>query len=172
MSRDVTVCRALVAGLLAVVIGCSTAGRAAGVGSAADPAQVDTIVGTVRLVGTDSSSQVILVPTFGGLPVKLIGLSTLRSVEGLRVQVVGTQASDRRWPDRMTVRLFTVVAAHGQPTIDGTVAEDGGTLYVVTADGVRHALVRPSPNLRAHVGARVWVSGPLDREPSAYGIIE
>jgi hypothetical protein len=37
---------------------------------------------------------------------------------------------------------------------------------------VRHALVNPSPNLRAHVGARVWVSGSLDQEPIAYGIIQ
>ena len=67
---------------------------------------------------------------------------------------------------------FTVIAAKGQPVVDGTLADDAGALYMVTADGRWHPLGRPPAALHAHVGARVWVAGPLDREPIAFGIVE
>ena len=70
------------------------------------------------------------------------------------------------------VERFVVVAANGVPATDGWLVAEGAVLYLVTADGQRHPLVRPSPNLWAHAGSRAWVSGPLDREPVAYGIIE
>ncbi len=147
---------ALAAGLAA----CATAGRAA-------PVQRDSLVGHLQIVGTDALPRTVLVPDDGTLSVTLVGPPALRRLGGLGVEIEGTRAGSQ-----FTVQRFTVVSANGLEATDGRLVDDGGTLSIVTADGVRHALVRPSSNLRAHVGGRVWVSGPLDREPVAYGIIE
>jgi hypothetical protein len=125
------------------------------------------VIGTVQIVGTDPFPRTVILPANSGISLRLIGPPSLQRVNGLEVQVVG-----RRAGDQFTVKSFLVVGANGQPTTDGRLVSDGGTLYIVTEDGVRHALVSPSSNLRARVGQRVWVSGPLDREPVAYGFIE
>jgi hypothetical protein len=161
--------------LIALVVGCSGAGHSARL--AVPLVQVDTFMGTIHLADSDSSAPVDLVPStsqgeMGGRPVKLIGAPTLRSVSGLRVRVVGTQANDRRWVDAVTVLRFTVIGLKREPAIDGRLAEDAGTLYIVAPDGSYHTIEHPPPDLRAHLGARVWVAGSLDRAPVAYGIIE
>lgn len=109
---------------------------------------------------------------FGGESVKLVGPPALRSVNGLRVRVIGTQAHDRKWPGLVSVTAFTVIGLKALPVIDGMLREDAGAVYVETPDGERHVLVDPPPDLRARIGARVWVAGPLDHEPVAYGAIE
>jgi hypothetical protein len=141
------------------------------------PAATDTIVGVVQLTGTDSSASINLLPASAngetyGRPIKLAASPPLRSVNGLEVRIVGTQASDRRWPGMVNVLSFAVIAVKGQTATDGMLADDAGALYLVTADGRWHALTHPPAALRAHIGARVWIAGPLDREPVAFGVIE
>jgi len=166
----------VVAGFLTLLVGCASASHGTAPGAA--PAQTDMFIGTVQLTGPDSSASVSLLPTSAngdemyGLPIKLAGPPSLRSVRGLLVRVVGTQAHDKRWPDRVTVLSFTVIAAKGQPATDGMLADDAGALYIVTPDGRWHTLGHPPAELHAHVGARVWIAGPLDREPIAFGVIE
>jgi len=133
----------------------------------AEAEAADTLVGTVQVVGVEALAKVTLVPDGRGRALTLTGPPALRRVDGLRVVVVGRLAGPE-----LSVKRFTVVAANGVPATDGQLVADGATLYLVTADGVRHPLVRPSPNLWARAGSRVWVSGPLEREPVAYGIIE
>jgi hypothetical protein len=133
----------------------------------ADAAAADSIVGIVHVVGVEALPRVTLAPDGGGEALTLVGPSALKRVDGLRVAVIGRLAGTE-----LSVERFTVVAANGVPATDGRLVADGAVLYLVTADGARHPLVRPSPNLWAHAGGRVWVSGPLDREPVAYGIIE
>ena len=154
----------------ALVLACTIACRTTRAGSTADPArsvQADTVIGTIQIVGTDPFPRTVIVPANSGISLRLVGPPALQHVNGLGVQVVGQRAGDQ-----FTVKSFTVVSANGQPATDGRLLKDGDTLYIVTEDGVRHALVSPSPNLRARVGQRVWVSGPLDREAIAYGFIE
>jgi hypothetical protein len=132
----------------------------------ADAEAADTIVGKVQVVGVQASPRVVLVHP-GERALTLLGPPALQRLAGLEVSVIGRPVGAE-----LTVKQFTVVAANGVRAADGRLVADGATLYLVTADGVRHPLVRPSPNLWAHVGSRVWVSGPLDHEPVAYGIIE
>jgi hypothetical protein len=146
---------------------CVIACHSAQTGSTVGPVRADTEIGTLQIVGTQPFPRTMLTPTNGDLPLRLIGPPILQRVVGLQIQIVGTRAGDQ-----FTVKSFLVVGANGQPATDGKLVQDGGTLYLVTEDGARHALVNPSPNLRAHVGGRVWVSGPLDQEPIAYGIIQ
>jgi hypothetical protein len=129
----------------------------------------DSLRGHVQVVGVAEQPTVTLVPDRETKAVLLNGpvLALLAKVDGLVVDVIGTRAGRA-----MAVTRFAVVAANGLPATDGRLVARGDTLLLVTADGVPHALVRPSPVLRAHVGGRVWVSGRLDREPVAYGIIQ
>jgi hypothetical protein len=133
----------------------------------AEGGATDTIVGTVRVVGVAAVPSIVLVPDHGGATVRLSGSPSLGRVSGLRILAVG-----RALGPQFSVAHFAVVGANGVAATDGRLAADGNTLYLATANGVRHRLVSPSPALWAHVGDRVWVSGPLDHEPVAYGIIE
>lgn len=127
----------------------------------------DSVVGAVQLVGVDALPTVVLLPDDGTAALTLVGPSSLRHVDGLHVSIVGVRAGTR-----LTVQRFTVIAANGAAATDGRLVAFGDTLYIITAGGARHVLVSPSRSLWAHLGQRVWVSGPLDREPLAYGMIE
>lgn len=128
---------------------------------------VDTVVGRLQVAGVGGAPRMILLPGNGKPGVTLAGPESLARVDGLEISVIGRASGSQ-----LAVEQFAVIAANGVPATDGRLIADGGTLYLVTADGARHPLVNPSPNLRANVGHRVWVSGPLDREPVAYGIIQ
>jgi hypothetical protein len=136
-------------------------------GGAQHGASTDSLQGVVRIVGVDTDPQVTLAFDNGGAAVTLVGAASLRHIDGLRVAVVGSRDGPR-----LSVSRFIVVAANGVAATDGTLSAEGETLVLVTADGTRHRLVGPSPALRAAIGHRVWVSGPLDSAPVAYGIIE
>jgi hypothetical protein len=129
--------------------------------------RVDSVAGSVRVVGVDALPQVVLAPDDKSAAITLDGAPSLRRVAGLRVAVVG-----ERTGTHLTVRRFTVLAANGVPATDGILAADRTSIVLITADGTRHPLVNPPPALRANLGHRAWVSGPLDHEVIAYGIIE
>lgn len=148
----------------AVVVACHSAPRAE---SAVASVRADTIIGTIQIVGSDPFPRTVILPASSGISLRLIGPPSLQHVNGLGVRVVGQRAGEQ-----FTVQSFTVLSANGQPATDGRLVKDGDTIFIVTQDGVRHPLVYPSPNLRDRIGQRVWVSGPLDREPIAYGFIE
>ncbi len=131
------------------------------------PVGTDSLEGIVRVVGVDALPVVTLAPDDAGRSVTLDGPPSLRRVAGLRIAAVGERSGTR-----LAVRRFTVLAANGVPATDGVLAADGDALVLVTSDGTRHRLVNPPPLLRSSVGHRAWVSGALDREPVACGIID
>jgi hypothetical protein len=45
-------------------------------------------------------------------------------------------------------------------------------LFLVTGDGKRLVVRQPGAGLRALVGHRIWIAGPLDAVPVAYGVID
>jgi hypothetical protein len=128
---------------------------------------VDSLEGVVHVAGTNPFPQTTLAPDNGGRAVTLDGSASLRHLDGLRIAAVGALTGNH-----LAVARFTVLAANGVAATDGMLALNGDALVLVTAAGKRYVLVNPSPVLRANVGHRVWVSGPLDREPVAYGIID
>jgi len=141
--------------------------RAPAAQDAGAPVGTDSLEGIVRVVGVDALPVVTLVPDDASRSVTLDGPPSLRRVAGLRIAVVGERSGAR-----LAVRRFTVLAANGVPATDGVLAADGDALVLVTSDGTRHRLVNPPPLLRSSVGHRAWVSGALDRELVAYGIID
>jgi hypothetical protein len=167
---------AIVLAAVVVVCACHRAsggsGDAGGAGTAAAEqpvasAPADSLQGMVRIVGLDAAPQVTLALDDGSPAVTLVGTPSLRKLAGLRVAVVGVRAGRQ-----LTVSRFVVISANGIPATDGMLAADGGVITLVTADGSRHPLVSPSPALRAAVGHRVWISGPLSSAAVAYGVIE
>jgi hypothetical protein len=126
----------------------------------------DTLEGTVQVGGVQPFPAVTLV-TDSGRGIVLDGPEPLAQVAGLRVAVAGMPSGKK-----FVVKQFRVVAANGVPATDGRLVAEGSSLAIVTADGTRHPLANPSPGLRAHVGHRVWIAGPLDQEPVSYGVIE
>jgi hypothetical protein len=131
--------------------------------------QPPTAEGRVDVVGLDPLLTIVLRTSDPHHPILLDGplMLQLRHVNGLVILATGTR-HDRF----LTVQSFKVISANDVPATDGKLVASGDTLILVTDDGIRHALVHPSPALHAEVGGRIWVSGPLDKEPVAYGLID
>jgi hypothetical protein len=123
--------------------------------------------GIVRLVGVDAFPQVVLARDDSSPAVTLDGPMSLRRVAGLMVAVVGARVGTR-----FTVTRFVVTGANGAKAVDGILAMEADSLTLVLGDGKRIRVLGGPPALRAAIGHRVWISGPLDRAPVAYGIIE
>ena len=126
----------------------------------------DSVEGIVRVVGVDALPQVVLA-TDDAQSIRLVDAGRLDRVAGLRVLVRGVR-DDRQ----MKVKSFRVVAANGVPATDGKLSANGTELLIITEDGRRLTVRRPAAGLRAIVGHRVWLAGPLDGETVAYGVIE
>lgn len=168
---------AVVAIALASLAGVACArGAAPGAGVGASPAP-DTARGIVQLTGSFPGASLQLVPGPGqrGEAFALAGADTalLRALAGLEVMVEGVRGAGVPIPLRPSflVRAFLVRAADGIEAFDGVLARDGDAFVLLTRDGARHPLPFVPPALRTHVGARIYLAGPLTAAPSAYGVI-
>ena len=130
----------------------------------------DSARGIVSVVGTSFDSRVVLRPARGVRPVTLIGPQTriIANLSGADVWASGARDDN----GNLRVSRFLVRSVDGSAAIDGTLIARGEGLLIVTRDGVQHALGNPPTALRDHVGARVWVTGPLEKGPLTYGVIE
>jgi hypothetical protein len=129
-----------------------------------------TLRGTVinNPAGQETPSPIMLLESDGTM-VGLWGeqLTALSTVIGAEVDVQG-QFDD---VELLTVESFVVVAVGGQPASDGVLerTEDGYGLRLMTG-GVRD-IKDPSQELQLHVGDRLWITGPDDGPPTAFGVI-
>lgn len=151
--------------VLAAVVACTHGGASAD-GSPAAFAPNDSLEGTVRVTGVEALAQTTLVLDGGSPAIRLVGSPLLTRTTGLRVAVIGHRSGQE-----FAVWRFVVVGANGVATADGLLVARGDTLMLVTGAGAR-AVRAASPGLRAAVGHRVWISGPLDAPTVAYGVIE
>ena len=142
-------------------------------GGAARPAEQGVPVaapvrGTVRVVGSTPFTRVELRPEGGGRALTLTGdTAALRRAAALVVEVRGVPSADGR---ELQVERFTVVAANGEPVLDGFLRRDGDGLALETATG-RVRLGNPPAALRDQAGARVWIGGPAATGPNPYGVL-
>jgi hypothetical protein len=130
----------------------------------------DTLRGVVRVVGADIDARPVLRPNGGGPQVALLGAhaATLSRLSGTDVWVSGKRNGTRG----IDVGRFLVRSVSGVPAIDGTlIARDGGFAIMTTADHAEHPIVNPPAALRSHVGARVWITGPLETGAVTFGVI-
>jgi hypothetical protein len=123
--------------------------------------------GQMSVTGTSFEQQLVL-QTAGG-PLRLHATpadsADLVRVQGAELSVRGVDESGA-----LSVSRFTVVRVGNDSVVDGTLRRDGDRLVLDTDAGPR-TLGNPPSALRTMVGARVWVQGPLDRGPNAYGVI-
>lgn len=138
------------------------------VASAAGTINSDTLRGLVGVSGSERFDQVTLLS--GGDTVALTGTAVpeIARAAGADVWVEGVRES----PTRMQVSRFAVRAMGGRPAYDGVLVGDGDRLFVMTADGMRHQVVRPPAALRTHLGARVWVTPPDKQHRARFGVLQ
>jgi hypothetical protein len=162
--------------------GCTVNGqRAADLEASADPHKVNaTVQGVVSLVGSEPNTAVIVTTAEpDGTAVALIGPGAvlLQRVAGLQVEAEGLRTGGPLPPAvppgtlALEVHRFVVTAVDGVPALDGVIEEHDGAFHLRLADGELLPAPALPPTLRQHVGARVFLAGPLDRAPAAYGII-
>ena len=158
-------------------------GKARGPGGTAPaPATAtDTARGIVRIVGNEPVATLVLETTPGSAaPLLALGgeaADLLRGVAGLEVKVEGRLTTERvpsaapGGAPLFQASRFVVRASDGAPAADGLlIVRDGDHVLRLTEGGERRIAVLP-PALRDRVGARVFLVGPLDRMPSAFGVI-
>lgn len=88
------------------------------------------------------------------------------------VRLGGMEVETHGWLDErgMRVASFTAWSVSGSPVVDGIVRLNGRDVSLETAKGLV-ALGNPPNELRTMAGARVWVSGSLEKGPNSYGVI-
>jgi hypothetical protein len=141
-----------------------------------DASAADTVRGTLALLGNEPMSELRIIPVGGGAPLVLAGRQSalLRGLARLDVMVAGRMTSKRGAAGGagvFTVDSFVVRAADGMPAHDGIIAEHAGRFYLVVSGGTRMPADHLPGMLRGKVGARVFLTGPLDRAPASYGVI-
>jgi hypothetical protein len=158
---------ALLASLALAVLACARGAPAAGRATVAVPA-ADSLRGTVDIVGSEPGTWVVLRLDGGSRDVTLAGdRRVLERLAGLEAAVWG--ALER--PGVFRVDRVEVRAADGIPAVDGVLARQGAGWVLVTHDGRRLPVARLPQALWGMEGARVWLSGPLDRPPDSSGVI-
>ena len=135
----------------------------------------DSLVGVVSVTGTSFERQLALRNVDGartGAPLlaALLSAAPADSAAMSRRGGIEIVVRGRRDGKQFRVANFAVLRVDGAPVMDGVVLRDGARLALQGARG-RVNLGNPPAALRAMVGARVWVGGPLDTGPNTYGVI-
>lgn len=137
-------------------------------GSAAEDVRVDTLRGTIEVVGSEPAASVTLMLDGGRRAVTLEGPRPLLDrLAALEVAVWGAAVR----PGVFRVERVEVRASAGVPAVDGVLARRGQGWVLVTHDGRSLPVARLPEALRGMEGARVWLAGPLDRAPDSSGVI-
>ena len=121
------------------------------------------------LVGTVDLLQGGVFLTQAEVSIRLIGseADALRSLAGAEVEVRGTNIA----AEAFLVSSFSVRMVDGQPATDGILEEvpEGYGLWM--PDNTLKMIVDPPAELIQYVGERVWIAGPADQPPVAFGVI-
>jgi hypothetical protein len=134
------------------------------------PAAQDAIIhGNVLVIGTAFEQRLVLVTRTGR---RTLHAAPADSAALVRVAGPDIELSVRALDagGALAVHAFTVQTVSGNPVVDGVLRGEPDRLSIETATGLI-ALGNPPPALRGMIGARVWIQGPLDHGPNAYGVI-
>jgi hypothetical protein len=152
----------IVAPLMAIALGCHHPAPKPSVAI-----EADSLTGIVSITGTSFEQHIVL---RSGTTATLLSApasdsAALSRLGGVEVLVVG-----RRDGNHFRVEHLTALSVAGSPVVDGIVRIYGDRVVVETARGPL-PLGNPPSGLRALIGARVWIGGPLNTGPNTYGVI-
>lgn len=136
----------------------------------AGSAAMETLQGTVALTGSEPAVMVSLRLADGG-SVDLVGplREELGRLSGAVASVRGSREAGGR---SFTAESYEVVSVNGEKPVVGVMVERDGAIWIDGAESVR--LTAVSDNLRAHMGAKMWVTGPRSGDSlqvQSYGVI-
>jgi hypothetical protein len=126
----------------------------------------DSLRGIIGVRGRDSIPDLTLQRSDDTTLLRSADIETLRRVVGFEVTVRGTRAGTS-----FDVASFVLHSLDGQRVTDGTLDVENGVFFVRTPDGGRVSITTIPAALRGEIGSRVYLVGPLDRMPSAFGVI-
>ena len=137
--------------------------------AAQEPAASGSVIhGIVSVTGTSFEQQIVLEAP--NRHTRLIPANGADSAALVRLGGVEIAARGTIERNALRVASFTALSASGAPVVDGIVRIDGRSVALETSTG-RVTLGNPPSALLQMNGARVWVSGPIDKGPNSYGII-
>jgi len=126
-----------------------------------------TVTGTVRVVGSEPLTRVVVRTDDATIRIEGAQEPLLERAAGATVEITGDLDEEA---GTMDVRTFTVTEVDGRPALDGVLFRDDEGLGLVDGEGRTHHLPDAPDALRDLVGARVWITGPLDA-PQAWGVL-
>jgi hypothetical protein len=126
----------------------------------------DTLRGVVDVVGAEPATAIVLRTSTGD-----VGVTgerrLLMQLAGVEVTLQGSANGARQFD----AVLVHVRAVDGVSAIDGVLERDGAGFVLRTADGSRLPVPHLPSALATHAGSRIWLAGPLNSAPAAYGVI-
>ena len=159
-------------------IACRTGNQGVDEGDIPVQATVDTVRGVLSSVGSEPSTELVIAQATGTRLVVTGGqVARLKSLGKVEVMLSG------RYPGLRSVTAapgglrafeadrFVVRAADGIAAYDGVIVKEGDKYFLIAASGRRWPADHLPELLRGLVGSRVFLAGPLDRDPAAYGVI-
>lgn len=146
--------------------------------TSATPATSDTVRGVIRRVGAEPTARLVLQPTSGAS--WAIGgalLAELSAAEGLVVTLEGRRTAERMMDAAPGGALVFDAAAYHVRAADGVAARDGvlvleaGGAYLESPGTPRVRVGSLPKALTSQAGARVFLVGPLNAAPQAFGVL-
>jgi hypothetical protein len=155
----------------AVLVGCNDTPSPTQVGSsvAAPSQRLATISGTVAPNSAGHKGTALMLVQDDGSTIGLTGDQALAMYSIVDDQVEVDGQLDET--GEMFVQRFIVTAVGGQPVLDGVLdLTPDGWVIRLTRGGDR-GVMDPTDDLQQHIGDRIWLAGPDDAAPTAFGVI-
>jgi hypothetical protein len=135
----------------------------------------DSVRGVLSVVGAEPLTALLLTPARGAaVAIEGSQAVVMRGLSRLEVTAMGRMTTRRSSSSPMSyvfeADTFVVRAADRVVAYDGIVVQAADGFYLVSGDSRVSVAYLPAA-LRDRLGARVFVVGPLDRAPIAYGTI-
>jgi hypothetical protein len=124
--------------------------------------------GVVSVTGTSFEQQIVLQAS--NRNTRLVPANAADSAALVRLGGVEIAARGAIDGNALRVSSFTAISVDNKPVVDGIVRVDGRAVALETSTG-RVTLGNPPSALLQMNGARIWVSGPVDKGPNSYGVI-
>jgi hypothetical protein len=137
--------------------------------AASTDASPDTVRGTVRVVGSEPGTWVVLHPE-GEHSMSVAGHAAeqMRAVSGADVWARGRATGGGRY---FEVEEFAVRSADGRATWDGVVTRTNGGLSLALTEGGTVELRNPPQALYAVIGSRIWITQSIPDRGDTWGVI-